>query len=602
MTFPTIRTLLRLLRPHFRALPALVLLGLLASLAEGIGIGLIIPLLQMLQGGAQTAEAGPLVDAMQRYATGFSVEARFALVGATIIGLIAVKSVLLFAYVSIAMWIHGVVFHNLRSALIRQLFSVGYVFFACQDQGRLLSTVKNSSWFTHEALWALLRLLNALCTATVFAVLLLLISWQMALATAAGAMVGSLVMWRLGRHVRRWGEARLRGFAGLDERILELLNGMRVIRMFNREAAEQARFDKHSDQVRRAHLRMTVAIEMVAPILEMAYAPLFIAAVAVAWYLGIGVPTLIVFLALIYRLLPHIKNLERARTIMAGHAASVADIAALLNAEGKPYTSSGTLPFHGLRNAVVFEDVSFRYGDPNAGPALANVSFEVKKGETVAIVGGSGAGKSTIINLLCRFYDPAEGDIMVDGQPLRELELAAWRSRVTIAGQDAELMTGTILENIAYGRPDADQAAIVAAARQADAHEFIEALPGGYSTCVGTRGLTLSGGQRQRIGLARALLCEPDILILDEATNALDVPSELAIQETLERLAGQLTIIIIAHRLSTIRNANHVVVLSEGRVVEQGGLDELLGKGGGALARLHKLNVLPHRGQAVKTG
>jgi subfamily B ATP-binding cassette protein MsbA len=603
MRSPTVRTLLRLLRPHFPVLPALVLLGVLASLAEGIGIGLLIPLLQTLQGNAPIAQAGPLVEVVQRYAAAFSEDTRFALVGATIIGLLVVKSVLLFSYISFAAWIYTRTIHSIRSAQVRQLLSVGYIYFARHDAHRLLSIMTNSTWLTIEAQWLLFKFLNALCTAAVFVVLLLLISWQMTLVTLAGAMLGSLAMWWLGRHVGRWGRIELQAFRGLDERILELLNSMRIIRMFNREGAEQARFDKYSHQIRRVQRRILVATEMVTPALELAYAPLFVGALAVAWYRGIGVPTLIVFLALIYRMLPYVKTLEHARVSLAGHSASVADVAALLDDAGKPYTRSGAVPFHGLRDGIAFDNVTFRYGESDADhPALANVSFRVNRGDVVAIVGGSGSGKSTIINLLCRLYDPTDGEITVDGRPLRDLDLAAWRDRVTIAGQDVELMSGTVLENIAYGRPDADRSAIIEAARQADAHGFIEALPEGYDTSIGVRGLTLSGGQRQRIGLARALLRQPDVLILDEATNALDGLSELAVQQTLVRLAARLTIIVIAHRLSTIRNADRAIVLDGGRVVEEGRLDELLGKRAGPFARLHTVDRQPGEGRAVKVG
>jgi subfamily B ATP-binding cassette protein MsbA len=193
-----------------------------------------------------------------------------------------------------------------------------------------------------------------------------------------------------------------------------------------------------------------------------------------------------------------------------------------------------------------------------------------------AVVGGSGAGKSTLLYLLARLYDPTAGEIRVDGVPLPELDLAAWRSRLAFAGQDLELMGDTVRANIAFGRSGATLDEIVAAARQGDAHGFISELPQGYDTRIGERGLRLSAGQRQRIGLARALVRKPEILILDEATNALDSLSERVIQHALEQLAGNLTMIVVAHRLSTIRLANHVIVLDEGRLVEQGPPDTLL--------------------------
>jgi subfamily B ATP-binding cassette protein MsbA len=208
------------------------------------------------------------------------------------------------------------------------------------------------------------------------------------------------------------------------------------------------------------------------------------------------------------------------------------------------------------------------------------VSLEIRRGEITAIVGPSGAGKSTLINLLFRLYDPVRGTILVDDVPLSELELAGWRTRLAMAGQDAELLTGTVFENIAYGNPSADRAAIAAAAKQADAHGFIERLPCGYETRVGERGLRLSGGQRQRIGLARALVRKPDILVLDEATNSMDSISERVVQDVLKRLRGSVTIIVIAHRLSTVDAADQVIVLHEGQVVEWGRPDDLLCRGG----------------------
>jgi subfamily B ATP-binding cassette protein MsbA len=195
-----------------------------------------------------------------------------------------------------------------------------------------------------------------------------------------------------------------------------------------------------------------------------------------------------------------------------------------------------------------------------------------------------------LVNLLLRFYDPTKGQILVDGLDLRQLDIGDWRHRLAIAGQDSELMTGTVAENISYGRPEASEAEIREAAELAHAAEFIDALPDGYATRVGTRGLRLSGGQRQRLGLARALLCRPELLILDEATNALDSLSETSVQHALEQLRGKVTIVIIAHRLSTIRNADHVVVLSGGRIVEQGSPHEL-SSANGVFSKMYELQV-----------
>jgi subfamily B ATP-binding cassette protein MsbA len=221
-------------------------------------------------------------------------------------------------------------------------------------------------------------------------------------------------------------------------------------------------------------------------------------------------------------------------------------------------------------------------------PAVSDLSFRIPKGAVFAIVGGSGAGKSTVIGLLCRLYDPQAGAIRVDGTPLAHLDLRSWRGRLAFAGQDGELLEGTVRENILYGAPSASDAEVIAAARQAHAHDFITELPQGYDTLLSPRGMNLSGGQRQRIALARALIRKPELLILDEATNAVDNVTELAIQETVEQLAGRCTMLIVAHRLGTIRRADHVLVMAGGRIIEQGQPGELLARGGEFL-KLHEL-------------
>jgi subfamily B ATP-binding cassette protein MsbA len=270
---------------------------------------------------------------------------------------------------------------------------------------------------------------------------------------------------------------------------------------------------------------------------------------------------------------------------------SVEAVLELLDRSNKPYLKSGNAPFSGLKKEIAMEAVTFVYGDDSLQPALNRVSFLIPAGSVTAVVGTSGAGKSTLVNLLCRFYDPNAGRITVDGTDLRELSLKDWRRRIGVAGQDAELMTGTVAENIAYGRPEASEEEIRTAAQLANAAEFIEDLPERWDTRVGARGLRLSGGQRQRIGLARALLCKPSLLILDEATNALDSLSETAVQQTLEQLRGGTTILVIAHRLSTIRDADYVVVLSNGEVVEQGRPGDLF-SANGVFSKLYELQSL----------
>jgi ATP-binding cassette, subfamily B, bacterial MsbA len=519
-----------------------------------------------------------LPSAMLEYASGLSEATRLAVIAATMVALIALKSAIVYAHFAPSAWLSGRVARDLRRDLFRQVVDVGYVFLARRGHGRIYNTIDSETWRTSDALDVLSQLVASACAVAVFIVLLLLISVPMTLAVAVGAVLVSLLMRRLRRLASEYGEIAVTANAGLSERILEALNNMRVIRAFGREGAELARFEGTAERVRRTFFRLELVQGMVPPATELLYVPLLLGIVFFAWQTGIGLPSLLAFLLMCYRLQPHIRNLDHKRVELAGASGAVMEVAALLREDDKPRVVSGGVPFRGLRDAVRFVDVGFRYdGEENgARPVLSGVSLEIRRGSVTAIVGASGAGKSTIINLLYRLFDPDEGEILVDGRPLRELDLAAWRRRLAIAGQDAELVTGTIRDNIAYGRPEADDAMIRAAARAADADGFIRALAAGYDTPIGPRGITLSGGQRQRIALARALLREPEILILDEATNALDSVSEYAIQKALEALAGRTTLVIIAHRLSTVRGAHHLVVLGEGRVLEQGPPRDLL--------------------------
>jgi ATP-binding cassette subfamily B protein len=245
------------------------------------------------------------------------------------------------------------------------------------------------------------------------------------------------------------------------------------------------------------------------------------------------------------------------------------------------------------RGDVVFEDVSFRYPSRKDVEVLCGVSLEVRAGQRVALVGPSGAGKSTLVNLLLRFYEPDAGRILIDGRDARDYDLHALRAQLAVVPQDVVLFGGTLAENIAYGRPGASQAEIEAAARQANAHEFIGAFPEGYETRVGERGVQLSGGQRQRVAIARALLRDPAILVLDEATSSLDAESESLVLQALDRLMQGRTCLVIAHRLSTVRSADRIFVIKDGRTVEAGTHDELMARPEGVYRTLSRLQLEP---------
>jgi ATP-binding cassette subfamily B protein/subfamily B ATP-binding cassette protein MsbA len=284
------------------------------------------------------------------------------------------------------------------------------------------------------------------------------------------------------------------------------------------------------------------------------------------------------YMAILYSIIQPIKDLSKAAYGIPKGLASMERIDAILQAENNLRESDDPKPLDGFHDAIRFEGVHFRYEDGRE--VLRGIDLEIPKGKTVAIVGASGAGKSTLVDLIPRFYDPAEGSITIDGVDIREVRVHDLRALMGNVNQDPILFNDSLFNNIAFGKQDATQEEVEAAARIAGAHEFILEKEEGYRTGIGDRGVKLSGGQRQRISIARAILKNPPILILDEATASLDTESERSVQEALEKLMQNRTTIAIAHRLSTIRNADEIIVLDEGRIVERGRHEDLLALGG----------------------
>jgi subfamily B ATP-binding cassette protein MsbA len=588
--FRTIRILLGFLHRYPWVLPSIAVLGTAASLAEGVGIGLLIPLLDALMSGPES-HRNLLTDLFYQYAFRFDASVRLIVISGSIVGLVALKTMIQFGYLAILTWSSTRVAHDLRVALFDQFLSVSYQYIAQKDQGSQINTLEGQAFRVGQSSFDLCLLLVNMCMIALLSALLLGISWQMSVLMTGGVIVAGLATRWLVTRSHHAGARLEASNAALKEVALQALNAMRIVRIFGQERRERTRFASASNALRCDQRRLEFTWGAIQPLVDLLYVPLLLGALLVAWYAAVGLPTLLPFLLLVFRIQRYLRDLDFRRVRLASHAAPVAELAAWLDPSDKPYLGRGRLPFQGLSERILFDRVTFAYGgDANRQPALADLSLEIGRGETLALVGGSGAGKSTLINLLCRLYDPTAGEILVDGVPLVDIDLASWRRRVAIAGQDADLLGGTIRDNIAYGDPEADQARIVEAAEQASIRGFIEALPQGFDTPVGTRGVQLSGGERQRISLARALLRKPDILILDEATNAVDYVTEAAIQQALEHLAGRLTIIIIAHRLSTIRQASRVVVMQEGRILEQGDRLGLLQRAG-PFAALHGIEM-----------
>ncbi len=585
---PVLGRLGHLLRQRPRLTGALVVIGIAASLAEGIGISLFLPLIHSL-GGSDAVTTGPggALDRLMAPLAGVPPDRLRVMLAALIFATVVLTAALRYAYDALLQVLTARVGHDLRSRLFDQLLRVGYGYLERIEMGRALNTLGTETWRTVSAVSALVGLFIGVCTAAVYAALLLLISWPLTLAAAAALAASSLGARWLTRHVRGLGDQATAANAALATRMTDGIGGMQTVRLFGRERYEQGRFDQASQHVSGVFLRLGLVSGLVGPVYEVVAAALLVGVLVV----GVGgpedLPPLLVFIFVLYRLKPRVQGIDQLRLQLVSLAASVNDVHALIDPADKPYTESGTASHGGVTDGIRFENVTFRYAAGDR-PALDGFSATIPAGRTTAIVGPSGAGKSTLVKLLFRLYDPDDGTVAVDGRPLPALDLSDWRGRAALVSQDVYLFGGTVRENIAYGREGATDAEVEAAAQAAHADGFVRQLAEGYGTTVGDRGVRLSGGQRQRIALARAVVRDPDLLLLDEATNALDTVSEHVVQQALGSFSEGRTTVVVAHRLSTIEQADHVLVLDGGRLAEQGTPAELVEQDG-LFAEMYRL-------------
>lgn len=380
----------------------------------------------------------------------------------------------------------------------------------------------------------------------------------------------------------------------------EVVSGVRLVKSFRGERYEDKRFGDASHRYSEGMVRINRVSALSQPLTEVigmsiAVLILWIGAIDVLTGRGMDAASLIVFMTLVMTLLPPLKQLSQAPTTAQQSLAAAERLFEVLDEPTEDVLDRGTRIVETFDRSVEFEDVSFAY---DIEPVLTDISFGAPKGSIVALVGPSGAGKSTLVDLIPRFYDPTEGRILIDGVDTRDISLRSLRSLTGIVSQDTVLFNDTVRNNVAYASEGFSQDQIERAARAANAHDFIMALPQQYDTVLGERGTRLSGGQRQRLAIARALLVDPPILILDEATSALDTESERLVQEAVDRLLAGRTVFVIAHRLSTITHANVILVLDHGRIVERGTHGELLAERGA----YHRLHTLQFRDERVPAG
>ena len=508
----------------------------------------------------------------------------------------AVKTACYFGASAVMVPIRTGIVKDLRMEIYDKILSLPLGYFSQERKGDIIARMSGDVQEVETSVTSSLDMLIKNPILIVFYIgTLVAISWKLTVFVLLFAPLMLLLMSSVGRKLKRKSSEAQALWSDTMSQVEETLGGLRVIKAFLAEGLMSLRFGRVTEAMKDKNTRVAVRQALAHPVSE------FLGTMMIAivlWFGGtlildarssIDAPTFIFYMVMLYSVIQPIKELSKAAYGIPKGLASMERIDAILGAVNPIAEAPDALPVKDFTDKIVFSGVGFRYEDGRE--VLKDINLEIRKGSTVAIVGASGSGKTTLAELVPRFYDVSSGCVSIDGVDIRKVSLRDLRGLIGNVNQEPILFNDTVFNNIAFGDGGADSESVEAAARVANAHDFIMEKEEGYDTNVGDRGVKLSGGQRQRISIARAVLKNPPILILDEATASLDTESERAVQDALDRLMSSRTTIIIAHRLSTVRRADEIIVLNEGRIVERGRHEELL-KLGGYYKKLHDMQSL----------
>lgn len=584
-------------KPHQGKLVGVIVLNLLAALADVFSFALLIPFFSALFGQPTLIPEGNKLGAVLKAVIGRLLDESDPMgslqnVMLIVLFAVALKNIFIWLSGQIGSRLQEYVSRDLRNALYSHLLQLPLGWFTRNKVGQVMSRMVADT-ATAKVVVTELITRSLFSGAQVIASLFAMwgASWQLTLASfvVAPLTIGAIqpVLRKLRKGHRRLGNEQ----GEIASMLQETVSGMRLVKSYGAEQREEARFYERNAKFAQGYVKISRLSLLSQPITETLGT---FTAVILLWYgakmalVDHTMPPamLLSFLLFVVRLLQPLKQLSLIQPAAQQSLAAAERIFEVFDAATETSRDRGTITAPSFERAVTFDNVSFAY-DKDA-VALSNISFIAPKGQIIALVGASGAGKSTLVDLIPRFIEPTAGRILLDGVNLKEIKLNALRSLTGIVSQDTVLFNDTVRANVAFGRRDATLEQLQAAAKAANALEFIERLPEGWETNLGERGTRLSGGQRQRLAIARALLSDPPILILDEATSALDAESERLVQEAIDRLFLNRTVFVIAHRLATIQHADKILVFDEGKIVEEGTHADLL-RLSGVYARLHSL-------------
>ena len=594
------RRLLGILRPHAGRMAATIACNLLVAVLDVASLALLIPFLQTLFGIEQTATQqvatrgvqGTLNTVIGRYLDPGDKMGSLQTVVLIILAAVTLKNIFAWLSGQLGAGLQELVTRDLRDTVYRHLVQLPLSYFQRTKTGQVVARILTDTAQSKALITELVtRSLQSGATVIVSVVALVSLSWKLTLVSLvlAPLLIGALqpILKKLRKRHRRLSNE----YGEMTSIVAEAVSGIRLVKATGAEPHESLRFTDASGRYAKAMTRVSALGALSQPLTEVAGTAI---AVLVLWIGARQVlvdrtmngADLITFLVIVLRMLQPLKQISQVPATAQASMASAERLFEVLDETTEASADRGTRDVTTLNDGVRFEHVSFTYGDD---PVLTDVTFDAPKGEIVALVGASGAGKSTLVDLVPRFNAPTSGRILLDGVDLQDFRLTSLRKLTGIVSQDTVLFNDTVRANIAFGAPGAyTQAQIESAARAANAHQFITELPQRYDTVLGERGTRLSGGQRQRIAIARALLSDPPVLILDEATSSLDTESERLVQEAIDRLLAGRTVFVIAHRLSTVEHAQQILVLDRGRIVERGTHDALLARRG-AYHRLYSM-------------
>ncbi len=562
---------------HFRLVAILaVVFSALSASFEGFGLGFLLVFLQSLTTpGAEPVKTG--IDWFDILILGIngSVNERLYRVSALIVITTCMRASFNYLGQICTQFSEISLVDNLRKRIFEQLEAQSLSYFSQKKSGELINTLTNEMERIRQIFGGMAFLITRSFTLIVYSISLFILSWQLSIVSILLFSLLAVGLSTLNKQIRERSFAITTANDTFTSRTLEFIEGIRTIHAFSTQEFERKRYYQASENIVNTWKSVYWVSAVVKPLAESISTLILISMIIVALVMGLmKVSALLTFFFVLFRIMPMTQDLNGVVAFLSTQAGAVENIKNLLKTDDKIYFQNGILRFPGLTRSIDLVSVDFDYHQNQR--ILHNVTLSIKQGEMTALVGSSGAGKTTLADLIPRFHDATDGYIYIDEVDIRKFDINSLRSQIAVVSQNTFIFNTSVWKNIAYGTPTATEAEIKEAARLANSLEFILEMPQGFNTQLGDKGVRLSGGQKQRIAIARALLRNPEILILDEATSALDSLSERLIQESLEKLSVGRTVITIAHRLSTIAKADKVVVLERGRIVEQGKYQELL--------------------------